>query len=123
MNPIDKAINVAKFQNPAGTLGEYLQHKADSVRNAAYETSKTTKEVRVPILELTEDAILKLKQEFQSNKQQMDEYLAMKNRPMWMPVVQTNPFTKNRDDAWYIATKQRNDKIQEMLKSGCKKRK
>lgn len=39
MNPIDKAISIAKFQNPAGTLGEYLQYKADSVRNAAYEKS------------------------------------------------------------------------------------
>lgn len=39
MNPLDKAINVAKFQRPAGTLGEYLQHKADSVRNSAYERS------------------------------------------------------------------------------------
>lgn len=39
MNPLDKAINVAKFQRPAGTLEEYLQHKADSVRNSAYERS------------------------------------------------------------------------------------
>ena len=39
MNPIDKALKTAKFQHPSGPLGEYLQHKADSVRNAAYEKS------------------------------------------------------------------------------------
>lgn len=39
MNPIDKALKTAKFQHPSGTLGEYLQHKADSVRNSAYERS------------------------------------------------------------------------------------
>lgn len=39
MNPIDKALKVAKFQYPTEPLGEYLQHKADSVRNSAYEKS------------------------------------------------------------------------------------
>lgn len=103
------------------TLDQYLQQKADSTRKAAYETSNNTKDVRVPIIELTQDEKLKLEQEFKSNEKQLQEYLSSKNRPMWMPAAPIDPLIKNRDDSWYNATLERNQKIQEMLNSGCKK--
>lgn len=109
-NPIDKAL---------ASLNAYIQHKQDSVRNAAYETSKKTKEVRVPLIKLTKEEIGQLEQEFESNNIQMQRYLASKSRPLWV-ISQEDPFNKTRNDAWYNATLERNRKIAEILKSGCK---